>query len=145
MEGPAFESFEFVEHTADIAVRLRARSVGGLFDMAAAALTDALLDPGSIVVTGGRTVTLEAPELDLLLVDWLQELLFLFETEGFLVARSRVHVDAGERCTLRAEVSGEPRDPARHHLKLLIKAVTYHGLHIERTDDGYAATIIFDI
>jgi SHS2 domain-containing protein len=61
------------------------------------------------------------------------------------VARAEAEVVAGARSVLRATVRGERLDPARHPLKLLIKAVTYHGLRIDHTGEGYAATIIFDV
>jgi SHS2 domain-containing protein len=93
-------------------------------------------------------------------VDWLNELLFLFETERLLVARAAVSLDAPaavsldapaavsldrRAVSLRAGVHGERHDPARHGLKVLVKAVTYHGLAIERAAEGYVATVIFDI
>lgn len=144
--------FEFVEHTADIAVRLSAPSVGGLFEAAAAALTETVTDRGAIREVESRDIRLEAAEPDLLLVDWLNELLFLFETERLLVARAAVSLDAeaalrldARGVSLRAGVHGERHDPARHALKVLVKAVTYHGLAIERAAEGYVATVIFDI
>jgi SHS2 domain-containing protein len=142
LEGPGFE---FIPHTADIAVRLRAASLGGLFESAAAAFTEAVTSRGTVQARQSRAISLDAPETDLLLVDWLEELLFLFETEDLLVARAEAEVDVGARARLRATIHGERRDPARHAVKVLIKAVTYHGLKVERTDEGYAATIIFDI
>ncbi|HSL23825.1 MAG TPA: archease [Vicinamibacterales bacterium] len=142
MDGPAFE---FIEHTADIAARLRAPTAAGLFEAAAAALTEALTDRAAIRPAQERVVELSAPELELLLVDWLAELLFVFEIDGLLVADARVTIDGGGPHRLRATVRGEPRDALRHPLKLLIKGVTYHGLRVTRTEEGYEATVIFDI
>jgi SHS2 domain-containing protein len=144
LKGP---SFEFVAHTADIAVRLTAPSVAGLFEAAAAAFTEAVTNRGTVRPADSREIRLDAPELDLLLVDWLNELLFLFETEGLLVARAEVDVvDVDEAAvSLRATVRGERRDASRHGVKVLVKGVTYHGLAIERAGEGYVATVILDI
>jgi SHS2 domain-containing protein len=156
LTGP---SFEFVAHTADIAVRLTAPSVAGLFEAAAAAFTEAVTNRGTVRAAASREIQLVAPELDLLLVDWLNELLFLFETEDLLVARATVDVvevddvvdvvdvvDVDEAAvSLRATVWGERRDASRHWVKVLVKGATYHGLAIERAGEGYVATVIFDI
>ena len=142
MPGP---SFEFVEHTADLAARLRAPTAAGLFEAGAAALTEALTDPARVRPAQSRVIELAAPELDLLLVDWLHELLFLFETEHLLVADCRVELDTGKAPAVRATVRGERHDASRHPLKLLIKAVTYHGLRITHDASGYEATVILDI
>lgn len=137
--------FEFVPHTADIAVRLRADSLPSLFEAAAAAFTEALTDHQAVRAIHSRVVTVDASDADLLLVDWLHELLFLFETERFLVSKAEVSLEEGAPLRLQATVRGERWDEARHHLKVLIKAVTYHGLDIVRREEAYHATIIFDI
>ena len=142
MSGP---SFEFVDHTADLAARLSAPTAAGLFEAGAAAFTEALTDRTRVRASGTRDIELAAYDLDLLLVDWLHELLFLFETGHLLVADCRVDLTGAPRPALRATIQGEPRDPSRHPLKRLIKAVTYHGLHIHQDADGYHATVIFDI
>jgi SHS2 domain-containing protein len=61
------------------------------------------------------------------------------------VRETRTALEHGDRWTLRAEARGESRDPARHGIKVLVKAVTYHGLEIVRTERGYEATVVFDI
>jgi SHS2 domain-containing protein len=139
------EGFEFIAHTADLAVRVRALRLDRMFALAAAALMDAITDRTAIGRTSSQTVALDATDLDQLLVEWLHELLFLFETRGLLVADTTVAIEEGDRCRLRAVVHGEVRDPSRHGIKVLVKAVTYHALHIARTDQGYEATIVFDV
>ena len=90
-------------------------------------------------------ISLESPDLDLLLVDWLSELLFRFETRGLLIARATVEVATTDVHRLGARVEGELLDPARHPMKVLLKAVTYHGLEVKRHGDVWIAQIIFDI
>ena len=139
-------SFTFVDHTADLAARLTAETLDGLFEAAAAALMDALTVRERIEPREAEPVALAAAEPELLLVDWLNELLFRFEVRGRLVAETSVRVEPrGDGWGLEAETRGEPRDPVRHPIKVLVKAVTYHGLRIERRNGRYETTIVFDI
>jgi SHS2 domain-containing protein len=146
------QGFTFVDHTADLAARLDAPTVAALFVAAAGALTAALTVPDRIEPRLILTLELEAGDLELLLVDWAAELLYRFETDGFLVADATVRVtaaDAGReadrRWRLDATVSGETRDPERHPLKILVKGVTFHGLRIEERDGRYETMLVFDV
>ena len=136
---------EFFDHTGDIGVRIRAANLAGLFEAAAVAMTDVMT---SATVEPRQTdeIVLRASALDLLLVDWLSELLYRFEVDAFLVGRA--HVDLAfvdEAHQLRARIEGEPFDAGRHAIKVLVKAVTYHALDITQDADGWTATVIFDI
>jgi SHS2 domain-containing protein len=140
------QGFTFVDHTADVAARLRGATLDDLFAAAAGALTAAMTVPEAIQSQRSLAIRLEARDVELLLVDWVGELLYRFETEGLLVAEARPHVieqDGGWR--VDAEVTGETRDPARHPIKVLVKGVTFHGLRIERSPDGYETLLVFDI
>jgi SHS2 domain-containing protein len=77
-----------------------------------------------------------------LLFDWLNELLFTFESHRLLFSEFRVRLDQDG---LIADCRGEPYDPARHRLEHEIKAITYHGLKFEPADSGWQAEFIVDI
>jgi SHS2 domain-containing protein len=142
----AVQGFTFVDHTADVAARLQGATLDELFAAAAGALTAVLTVPENVEPVRSIAMTLQASGVELLLVDWVAELLYRFETEAFLVAAARPRVSETEgRWRLEAEVSGEPRDPGRHPIKVLVKAVTYHGLQIERRDAGYETLLVFDV
>jgi SHS2 domain-containing protein len=80
--------------------------------------------------------------LDYLLFDWLNELLYTFDAEKLLLTKFDVHVDeAGLQATCR----GEPLDIDRHGADREVKAITYHGLKVESTGDGWLAEVIVDI
>ncbi len=145
-------SFTFFDHTGDIGVRLSGRTLDDLFESAAAAFTDTITDPTSIESRRELSIALESPALDLLLVDWLSELLYRFEVEQLLVGAVQVHVHV-DRSTLgrnrsnavSAVVRGEPFDENRHGVKVLVKAITYHALEVREDADGWHATVVFDI
>jgi SHS2 domain-containing protein len=137
--------YELLDHTADAGFRARARSLEELFQVAAHAFYDLMVDRATVEEREHRDVVVDAPELDDLLVVWLSELLFLFETEGFLGRSAQVSLERGAGWTLHGRIAGEGLDPDRHEVQLVYKAVTYHGLKVERLEDGWEAQVIFDV
>jgi SHS2 domain-containing protein len=135
--------YEFFEHTADLGLRVRAPDLDMLFAEAAAALFAAVVeDPATVQPLQRLDVELAGDDRAFLLVDWLKELLYHFDAEHLLLSRFEAHVtDAG----LTGTAWGEPLDPARHVLSHEVKAITYHGLRVEPTADGWLAEVIVDI
>jgi SHS2 domain-containing protein len=135
--------YEQFEHTADLGLRICAAGLEELFAEAGRALTDALTaQPDAVEPRRSQTIRLEASDRADLLHDWLAELLYLFETERLLFSRFDVALAPGE---LRATAWGEPVDPKRHEIEIEIKAITYHGLKVEQTADGWLAEVIVDL
>ena len=85
---------------------------------------------------------IEGERRDDLLFDWLAELLFAFDTRRVLLSAFDVEVD-GEG--LKATARGEEVDHDRHELDMEVKAITYHGLKVERDGDGWLAEVIVDL
>ena len=135
--------YEFFEHTADLGLRIRAPDVNALFTEAATALFAAIVD-GLDTVQSERRINVEiaGTDLDYLLFDWLRELLYRFDAEHLLMSRFEVIVSDGG---LRGSAWGEPIDPARHVLSHEVKAITYHGLRVEREGDAWIAEVIVDV
>jgi len=134
-----------VDHTGDIAADLRASSVAGLFRAATVALLDVLTDAvPSVGDEASRALTLDGIDAEDLLVALGNELLFLFEVEGFL-ARD-LHLEELDETTLRGTLRGALFDPERHPIARPIKAVTHHQAHIEEHADGsVTARLVFDL
>jgi len=133
-------SFQEVGHTADLALRVEAADLATLFATAARGmyhLMGCTADDDARPVT--RKITLEAPDVETLLVDWLGELLYLFDVhaecfhdyEALAVDRGRISARVHGRAGARAERG--------------IKAVTYSGLRITETPEGCLATVTFDV
>lgn len=89
------------------------------------------------------SLELTAADNEELLVSWLSELVYLLESQRFLLADCRVELFAGGR--LRAQLWGESADPARHLLQREIKAVTYHQVRVEQVGDGWRAQVFVDL
>lgn len=133
-----------ISHTADIGFKISSATLGGLFEEAAAAFTDCLVEKGGLSVPKTRqTFRLEAASLEELLVTWLEELLFLFETKGLVGVTFDV-----KHCEIKnfeAEVGLMEWDEKDQPLKTQVKAVTYHGLQVKKTERGFEAQIILDV
>ena len=137
--------YRFVDHTADVAADVTGATLDELFASAAAALTDVITDRGEVRASGHIPVALSAASVEDLLVDWLNELLYVFEVRRFLTADADVHVTADAPPRLEAIARGEPQDAARHPIRVLVKGATYHALRIQHADEGWQARIVFDV
>jgi SHS2 domain-containing protein len=139
-------SFSFFDHTGDIGIRLTAATLEALFADAASAFTTVLTDPSAVRPAMAHPITLEAPALDLLLADWLGELLHLFDARDVLVHHAEVKVrQAPSSSRLEASVFGEPLDPDRHGINVLVKGITYHQLAVDFVENQWCASVILDI
>jgi SHS2 domain-containing protein len=135
--------FEFFDHTADLGLRVRAADLPALFAEGGRALVSVIVsNPQAIASREVRSIRLQASGLDYLFFDWLQELLFLSETQHFLGRDFHVAVANG---SLEARVSGEISDPLRHVPAHEVKAVTYHELKVMQQGAGWMAEVILDI
>lgn len=135
--------YEMFEHTADLGLRVRAPDLNTLFAEAARALSAAILEnPDSVEPRQEIEVRLPADEPAYLLFDWLRELLYRFDSARLVFGRFTTDV-SGEG--LRGVAWGEALDTARHALAHEVKAITYHGLRVEREDGGWLAEVIVDI
>jgi SHS2 domain-containing protein len=137
-------TYDEIEHTADVGVALSAPDLRSAFELAAASMFDLMCDLDSVGASWRREVRVDGRDGDLenLLIRWLAELLYIFETEHVLL--STFAVARFESGVVEALVAGEPYDAARHAVKIEIKAATYHDLRIEETDDGWRVAVIFD-
>ncbi len=138
------KKYEYTAHTADVGLRAFGRTEAETFENAALGMFNLLCDVSAVEPRKTLEIALEtADEEENLLADWLNELLFLYESRDMLFSRFRILELSGGK--LRAEVSGEPLDRTRHELGEEIKAATYHMLRVRRSDDGWTAQVIFDI
>lgn len=143
---PAYTGHDFPEHTADLACEIRAPTLEALLAEAGRAFTDAITPVDGVRSREERVLGVSAPSPPELLVAWLEELLYLFETTDLLASRTEVHVEGGSGgLRLEATVGGEAFDAVRHPLRTLIKGITYHELLVEEGPDGWRARVIFDV
>lgn len=132
------QHYESVAHTADLALHVWGKDLVELFANAARGIFAAMTETPT---TDGveRRVELDAVDAEALLVDWLNELIYLHETEGETYTDFVMeHVSPTH---LLATIHGGPTSEKT----LVVKAATYHNLNITETPEGVEATVVFDI
>lgn len=136
-------NYEYIEHTGDLGFRAYGATRVELFVNAAKALFDVLVSADTIHEKEERTIAVGAAALDDLMVSWLGELLYLFDTQRMLAKGFEIKNLKDNR--LKATVRGEIMDPARHEIKTGIKAVTYHRLYVRKGSGMWEAQVILDL
>ena len=136
--------YEVFEHTADLGLRVRTAELNDLFvDAARGLFSMVVMNLDNVHPVQERTYSIESDSTDYLLFDWLNELLFAFETEQILLSQFEVEANGTE---LKASARGEQMDPDRHDMHHEVKAITYHGLKVDQLESGdWQAEVIVDI
>jgi protein archease len=136
---------ETFDHTADLGLRIIAADLPDLFQTAAMGLFDVIVaNREQVRALETEHVSLSGDSTEELLVEWLNELIFLSETRHRLYNDFRVDMDESG-CRLTAAIGGEPIDRARHILDHEVKAATRHGLSLRKDPEGWVAEVILDI
>lgn len=135
--------FEVLDISGDAGIRAFGRNLEELFANAALGMYNLITDTGAVEKKRSIYVEVESHSLEGLLVSWLNELIFQFDTYGFIGKDIEI-MELTEK-GLKASLSGEDFDEARHEKRLLVKAATYHQLKIERDGENWKVDVIFDI
>ena len=136
------KDFEIVNHTADVGIIAYGDDINQAFANAARALFSLITELDDVEEILHRDIELVAPDEESLLVEWLNELIFLFDTEN-IVFKS-FDVIKLNNTQLKARSYGEKVDSSKHRLKTGVKAATYHMLKVDK-GDGYRVQVLFDI
>ena len=142
-DQPHPEIYEPLSHTGDMGMLVYGRDMPELFAHAAWAMFDLMSDATLIRPLQTMPVTVEGSDLEDLLVRWLSELLYLYDTQRFLYCAATF--TTLEPTRLAATVQGEPFDAARHPIDTEIKAVTYHQIAVTQAEGRWHAQVIFDL
>ena len=133
--------------TADIAFEATGRDLPELFTAAADATMNVMIDNlEAIEPRETRRIALKNDAIDMLLFDFLQELIYFKDADRLLLRIREVGVDEKEDAySLSATAAGEPLDPARHQQRADVKAVTLHDFRVEKTNGRWKASVLLDI
>ncbi len=136
------KGFDIVDHTADVGIIAYGASLNQAFANAARGLFSIITDLDDVEEALQRDIEVSAPDQESLLVEWLNQLIYLFDVENILFKRFDIaQLDSTQ---LQARAYGEKVDSSRHKLKTGVKATTYHMLKVEKTN-GYQVQVLFDI
>lgn len=137
-------SFKQIEHTADVGIKISEKTPEALFESAAKGYYSFVIKGGDIQPRELWKVKISAFDRESLLVKWLNELIYLFETKSIIC--EEISVNKISKTDLEAEIRGETYDEKRHVLGIDIKATTMHGLEVKKINDkAWEATVIFDV
>ncbi len=133
--------------TADVAFRAWGNSREEMFCSAAAAVLNVMLDnPEELSSKIKRRIVKDNPFLDMLLFQFLDELIYLKDADRLLLKTENIWIEStASKFVLNAQLSGECIDPQRHKLKVDVKAVTLHHFKVEKKADIFSATVVLDI
>ena len=134
--------FEIIDHTADVGIIAHGADIKQAFANAAKGLFSLITELENVDEVLHRDIELTASDQESLLVEWLNELIYLFDTENIIF--KRFDITQLNHTRLKARSYGEKVDKSKHKLKTGVKAATYHMLGINQ-DDGCKVQVIFDI
>ena len=139
------KKFDFIEHTADTGLIAYGRTLPEVFENAAAGMFSLICEPDSVTQSSTREIKAHTDDgnPETLLVEWLNELLYIFDVDYFLLGG--FHIYNFDNSIIKAKCSGEAIDLKKHTIKTEIKAATYHMLNISKDKDTYQAGVIFDV
>jgi SHS2 domain-containing protein len=135
-------SWEHFRHDADIGLCGTGADKAHAFEAIAVALTAVVTDPDKVAARETLELRCRAPSDELLLVDWLNSLIYEMAVRKMLFRRFQVTIKDGE---LSARVSGEPVDVSKHRPAVEVKGATYTALAVERTDNKWLARCVVDV
>jgi len=136
------KEFEILNHTADVGIIAYGADMNRAFANAAKALFSLITELDDVEEVVHRDIELTAPDQESLLVGWLNELIYLFDTEQIIF--KRFDITQLSQTHLKARSYGHEVDSSKHKLKMGVKAATYHMLKIEKSN-GSKVQVLFDV
>lgn len=138
--------YKFLPHTADVMFEAYGRTLEKLFENSALALEEIMVKLDTLEIKDHYEITLEADSVENLLYDFLSELIFVKDTEGFLFKKFDVVIHhKNKKYELLAKCEGETIDHDKHELHNDAKAITMHEFEVKQKGDIWMSRIIVDI
>jgi len=140
-------SIRFLDHPSDVYVEVRAKSLEEAFALSGMAVYEVMTDVRRVKKEETVEVTVEGFDLYSLLYNWLEELIYLFDSRSFLGSEVKVEelAEDSNGFRLKAVIFGERYHANRHESKTAIKAATYHLMEIKKENDEYVIRFVLDI
>jgi SHS2 domain-containing protein len=146
-KGHRHSDYRFLSNIAlaDIAFVARGDSLPSMFESAARALTEVMVDRRTVAGRVVRKIEVASPTVDRLLYDFLTELIVIKDVDSLLFKDFKVSIAAGKEHRLTCEMRGEEIDRERHALRNDVKAVTMHMFEVKKKGARWEATVVLDI
>ena len=137
------KKYRITTRQSELAVKITGNSQADLFAKSAFALFDVMLDVDKIEIKERLPLEVEGADRDDLMVNWMRELLYLYQGGGYLLKEFAIR--EVKDTLVKAEVCGEKIDPDRHEIKQEIAAVAFHKSRMEKTGNQWIAQVIFEL
>jgi len=137
------KNYRITTHQNELAVRIVGNSQADLFANSGFALFDVLSDIDKIEAAERLSLEVEGSDRDDLMVNWIRELLYLYQGSGYLLKEFKIN--EVKDTLVKAEVAGEKIDPDRHEIKQEIAAVAFHKSRMQKTGNQWIAQVIFEV
>ncbi|MEN3043591.1 MAG: archease [Candidatus Hydrothermales bacterium] len=131
-----------IDHTADIGFIVRAKSLDNLIEKSSLLLSSTMIDLNSVEIKEKKNIEIKIEDESLIIIDVLRELLYFFETEGFIWKDIKVFT---KNRKVFLELKGEKFESKKHKLKKDVKAITYHDYYLVKKGNFYETRFIFDV
>jgi len=135
--------YRIFDHTADLGVEIYGINERELFCNAAFAIFDIMTDVNLVRAKKEKRIFVEGGDLEELLVNFLREILYIYNGEGLLLKECAIF--EMDNVHIKGTVRGEPFSQERHDINIEIKAVTYHSVEIKKTSERWIGRVIFDV
>ncbi len=137
------KKYRLMTRQSELAVKVVGNSQADLFANSAFALFDVMTDVEKIEIKERLPLEVEGVDRDDLMVNWMRELLYLYQGSGYLLREFQVR--EVKDTLVKADVCGEKIDPDRHEIKKEVAAVAYHQSRMEKTGNQWTAQLIFEV
>ncbi|MCX5750537.1 MAG: archease [Candidatus Saganbacteria bacterium] len=137
------KTYEIIPHPSDVGIIAYGKTLKKTFENAASGMLSLIVDLKGVRSKTSFDITVEAQNQEELLVNWLNELLFLEDSQHLLFKSFKIF--SLSKTELKAEVKGEKIDPKKHQILRSVKAATYNQLGIKETEKGWQVRVVFDV
>jgi len=136
----------YLEHTADVLFEAEAATLGELFAQCGLALEESQIELKDVETKEETVITGKNKKVDLLLFDFLDDLLFHKDADQLIFSKFDIKVEEKDgEFHLECKASGEKLDPKKHEQKVDVKAITLHLFEVKEIDGGWYAKVLLDI
>ena len=128
-------SYKVLDHATDALIVVTASSLIEAFEVAGYSVVDTILDNSKIEEKKERNIVVNGKDLNYLLYNWLEEIVFLLITEGFAIKKLNITLERNEKYIISAQIFGEDFDIQKHGFKVEIKSPTFHEMDIQQGEE----------
>ena len=125
-------SYKVLDHATDAFIEVTASSLTEAFEVAGYSVIDTILDNSKIEEKNERNIVVKGKDLNYLLYNWLEEIIYFLITEGFAIKKLNVSLEKNEEYIISAQIFGENIDIKKHGFKVEIKSPTFHEMEIKQ-------------